>query len=376
MEEIMTLNSVLVIGGGIGGLTAAIALSRKGYSVEIIEKDPSWTVYGVGIIQQFNVVRAMSQIGMLDAYLEEAYGFDFTQMFAPNGHKVAEFPTPRLAGEQFPSNVGIRRTDLQQVLAKGARDLGVTVRLGLTAEALADDGKGVDVTFSDGATGRYDIVVGADGVFSRTRTQLFPDAPKPRYTGQWVWRYNFPQPDDVKCIQIYTGPKGAGLVPLGKGQMYMFLLSEEAPDFRLPKEGAAAIMRERMKGTPPQISALTDQVTVDADVVGRPLETVLVEGDWHKGRVVLIGDAVHACTPHLAQGAGLAIEDGLVLAEELEKADNAKTAFKAYRERRFERAKFIVVNSVRMGDSQMGKIEHVDMADLNRQMIGLMAQPI
>lgn len=372
----MKLNSVLIIGGGIGGLTTAIALRRKGYPVEIIEKDPSWTVYGVGIIQQFNVVRAMNSLGMLDAYMAEAYGFDYTEMYTPTGQKIAEFPTPRLAGEQYPSNAGIRRTDLQRVLADKARELDVKVRLGVTAETLADDGSGVDVAFSDGSRGRYDIVVGADGVFSRTRTQLFPNAPRPRYTGQWVWRYNFPQPEDLTCIRIYTGPHSAGLVPLGKGLMYMFLLSREEPEFRLAKEGAAAVMRDRTKGAAPQIVALAEQIADDAGVVGRPLETVFVEGAWHKGRVVLLGDAVHACTPHLAQGAGLAIEDAVVLADELEKAAEPESAFAAFRARRFDRARFIVVNSVRMGDSQMGKIEHVDMADLNRQAIGLMAQPI
>jgi 2-polyprenyl-6-methoxyphenol hydroxylase-like FAD-dependent oxidoreductase len=372
----MKLNSVLVVGGGIGGLTAAIALRRKGWPVEIIEKDPAWTVYGVGIIQQFNVVRAFASLGLVDAYMAEAYGFDFTEMFTPTGHKIAEFPTPRLAGEQYPSNAGIRRTDLQSVLATRAQELGVKVRLGLTAETLADDGSGVDVTFSDGSKGRYDIVVGADGVYSRTRTQIIPDAPKPRYTGQWVWRYNFPQPDEVKCIRIYTGPKGAGVVPLGKGLMYMFLLSQETTEFRLPKAGSADIMRSRTEGAAPQIVELAKQITDDEGVVGRPLETVFVDGDWHKGRVVLLGDAIHASTPHLAQGAGMAIEDAVVLAEELEKAGDPQSAFKAYRDRRFNRVKFVVENSVRMGDSQMGKIEHVDMADLNRQAIGLMAQPI
>jgi 2-polyprenyl-6-methoxyphenol hydroxylase-like FAD-dependent oxidoreductase len=213
-------------------------------------------------------------------------------------------------------------------------------------------------------------------VFSRTRTQIMPDAPKPRYTGQWVWRYNLPQPDDLKCIRIFTGPKGAGLVPLGKGLMYMFLLSQEPTEFRLPRDGSAALMRERTAGAAPQIVELAKQITDDGGVVGRPLETVFVEGDWHRGRVVLMGDAVHACTPHLAQGAGLAIEDGVVLAEELEKAGDAEGAFRAFRDRRFDRARFVVFNSVRMGDSQMGKIEHVDMADLNRQSIALMAQPI
>lgn len=372
----MKLNSILVIGGGIGGLTAAIALRRKGYPVDIIEKDASWTVYGVGIIQQFNVVRAMGSIGLLDAYMAEAYGFDVTEIHTPDGRKVAAFPTPRLAGEQYPSNAGIRRTDLQRVLATRAQELGAHVRLGVTADRLDDDGTGVDVTFSDGTTGRYDIVIGADGVYSRTRAQVAPDAPAPRYTGQWVWRYNFPQPDELNCIRIYTGPHSAGVVPLGKGLMYMFLLSREADDFRLPKAGAAAIMRSRTEGAAPQIVELAKQITDDEGVVGRPLEVLFLEGDWHKGRIVLLGDAVHASTPHLAQGAGMAIEDGVVLADELEKAADPESAFTAYRARRFERVKFIVENSVRLGDSQMGKIGYVDMAEVQGQALPLMAQPI
>jgi 2-polyprenyl-6-methoxyphenol hydroxylase-like FAD-dependent oxidoreductase len=372
----MKLNSVLVIGGGIGGLTAAIALSRKGYPVEIIEKDPDWTVYGVGIIQQFNVIRVMGSLDLLDAYMAEAFGFDKTEMFTPTGQKIAEFPTPRLAGPEYPSNAGIRRTDLQRVLATKASELGVKVRLGVTADRIEDDGNGVDVAFSDGTSGRYDIVVGADGVHSRTRTQILPDAPQPRYTGQWVWRYNFPQPDDLTGIRIFTGSRGAGLVPLGQGLMYMFLVTEEPEGFRLAVEGSAAILRDRTAGNAPQIVELASQITEDEGVVGRPLETIFLEGAWHKGRVVLIGDAVHASTPHLAQGAGMAIEDGVVLAEELANAADPESAFKAYRDRRFDRTRFIAMNSVRIGESQMGKIEHVDVAALNRETIGLMAQPI
>ena len=117
----MKINSILIVGGGIGGLTAAIALRRKGYPVDMIEKDPDWTVYGVGIIQQFNVVRAMASLDLLDAYLAEAFGFDHTEMYSPGGQKMAHFDTPRLAGPDYPSNAGIRRTDLQRVLVTRAR---------------------------------------------------------------------------------------------------------------------------------------------------------------------------------------------------------------------------------------------------------------
>lgn len=371
------MQSVLIIGGGIGGLTAAIALRRKGFPVEIIERDPDWTVYGVGIIQQFNVVRAMADLDLLDAYLENAFGFDRTTIYGgPQGVEVADFQTPRLAGPDYPSNAGIRRTSLQKVLVTRAKELGATIRLGVTAETFDDDGTGVSVTFSDGTTGRHDIVIGADGVFSQTRAAILPDAPAPRYTGQWVWRYNLPQPADLDRIRVFAGPCNAGLVPLGKGLMYMFLLSQEAPDFKLDLQGAAETMRSRARMAPPQIAEYLPRITEDAGVVGRPLEVVFVDGDWHRGRIVLMGDAVHASTPHLAQGAGMAIEDALVLAEELERADTPESAFAAYRARRFDRTKFIAENSILIGDSQMGKTDPVDVGALNGRTLGLMAEPI
>jgi 2-polyprenyl-6-methoxyphenol hydroxylase-like FAD-dependent oxidoreductase len=374
----MDIEKILIVGGGIGGLTAAIALRHKGIPVEIIERDPDWTVYGVGIIQQMNVIRAMDEIGVLEAYLSKAYGFDRTTIFVgPHGHKEAEFDAPRLAGPQFPSNAGIRRTDLQNVLADEAAAVGANVRLGLTITDLVDDGDGVDVTFSDGSAGRYDIVIGADGVFSSTRQMIMPDAPKPRYTGQWVWRYNLPRPAGIDGIHIFAGPCNAGLVPMNNDLIYMFLLSEEPADFTHPAEGWAAAMRDRAsRMAPPQIATHIDQITDDDGVVARPLEVVLLEGDWHKGRVVLLGDAVHAATPHLAQGAGMAIEDALVLADEIARARTSEAAFAAYRDRRLARVTHVAKTSIMIGDAQMGKIPPVDVGALTGQTIAMMADPI
>ena len=374
----MELNAVLIVGGGIGGLTAAIALRRKGYLVEIIERDPAWSVYGVGIIQQMNVVRAMNDIGVLDAYLQKGSGFSTTTIYAgPRGVEDSKFETPRLAGPDYPSNAGIRRRDLQQVLGDEAKRLGAHVRLGVTIAQMNDDGTGVDVTFSDGSAGRYDIVIGADGIFSATRDAILPDAPKPEYTGQWVWRYNLPRPDSLEGIEIFVGPCNAGLVPMTDDLMYMFLVSQEDPDMSLPTDGAAAAMCARFNMAPPQITALMDQITEDSGVVARPMEVIFLKDQpWHKGRVVLLGDAVHASTPHLAQGAGMAIEDGLVLADELDKATDAEAAITAYRNRRFERVAFVAENSIRIGEMQMGKIPPFDAGALTGQSIKLMCEPI
>ena len=373
----MSVASALIVGGGIGGLTAGIALRQKGIKVEIIERDPEWSVYGVGIIQQMNVIRAMNDLGILDSYLAHSYGFDSTTLFVgPGGVQDAKFDTPKLAGPDKPSNAGIRRTDLQKVLGEGARSAGCAVRLGLTVADMKDDGAGVDVTFSDGTSGRYDIVVGADGIFSATRQMILPDAPKPAYTGQWVWRYNLPRPAEVDGIHIFAGPFNGGFVPMQEDLMYVFLLSQEPDTKAIPVEGSAAAMRARAKMPPPQFAAILEQITDDAGVVARPLETIMLEGDWHKGRVVLIGDAVHASTPHLAQGAGMAIEDGLVLADELTKTENPAEAFAAYRTRRMSRVSHVAKNSVRIGEMQMGKIEPFNVGELTGQTIGMMCQPI
>ncbi len=365
----------LVIGGGIGGLTAAIALRRDGHNVTVIEKDPDWAVYGVGIIQQGNVLRAMKQLDLLDDYVAAAVGFDFVAIHAPDGTQVAKVPSPRLV-EGYPANVGIARPALQKVLGDRTIAAGADVRLGITAHSIDDDGEGVTVRFSDGTDGRYDIVIGADGVYSDTRQKILPDAEKPEYTGQAVWRYNLPRPAELDSLHVYNGPTGVGLVPMSDELMYMYVTTPEPGNPWYDKNGLAQVMREKLAGTAPQIRELAESIADDDGVVYRPLEGMLVRGAWHKGRVVLLGDAVHATTPHLGQGAGMAIEDSIVLAEELAKAESPEEAFAAYRERRFERCRYIVESSLAICHGQLGKGPPVDNHKATAEMFEVTAQPI
>lgn len=366
---------VLIVGGGIGGLTSAIALAKGSHEVHVIEKDPNWAVYGVGIIQQSNVVRAMDQLGLLDDYVEAGFGFDQVEVFIPNGTRVAIIPSPKLV-EGYPANVGIGRRALHKVLGDRAKEAGARIRLGITANSMADDGQGVDVTFSDQTTGRYDMVIGADGLYSATRRMLFPDAPTPEFTGQSVWRYNFERTDDVVSLCAYEGKIGIGLVPLSATLMYMYVTTPEPGNPRYPVEGLAAAMRGKLVGQSPKIAALVEQITDDSEVVYKPLEWIFLEGDWHKGRVVLLGDAAHATTPHLGQGAGMAIEDSIVLAEEIARADSIERAFGAFHDRRYERCRYVVEASRAISLGQIGKGPVIEQGSATHAMTQFVAEPI
>jgi len=366
---------ILVIGGGIGGLTAAIALRRQGFDVTVIEKESDWTVYGVGIIQQGNVLRAMNSLGLLERYVNAGAGFDALEIYAPDGTKVARLPSPRLLEDQ-PATLGIGRPALHRVLIDAATTSGAAMSLGTVAESIDDTGRKLRVGFSNGSEREFDLVIGADGVHSQVRASLFPEAGAPQFTGQAVWRYNLPRPPDLDAMHVYNGPIGTGLVPISADLMYIYATTPEPDNPRCPREGLAAAFRGKLAGCAPAIRAVAEQITDDTGVVYRPLEWLLVEGPWHKGRVVLLGDAAHSATPHLGQGAGLAIEDALVLADELARHGRLEDALRAYRERRFDRCAYVVHASLAICMGQLGKGPPVDNARAAAEMFDVVARPI
>ncbi|MBP5946929.1 MULTISPECIES: FAD-dependent oxidoreductase [Pseudomonas] len=371
------VNKVLIVGGGIGGLCAAIALRRKGIAVDLIELKSQWTVYGVGIIQQSNVVREMAKLGVLDGYLDAAYAFEDVAIYGPGGQQLARIPGQRLAGPEYPANVGISRLALHNVLSTTAMELGANVRLGLSVESLNDRGDSVEVVFTDGTDGTYDLVVGADGLFSKVRELLFGDTYQPRFTGQSVWRYNFPRAAQIDHLANYQSAAGnAGLVPLAGNLMYMFLTSHEPANPWMDPATLAEQMRQRLQGFSGLIGELREQITDSSQVVYKPMEVIFVDEPWHRGRVLLIGDAAHATTPHLGQGAGMAIEDAVVLSEELTAGGSVEQQLERFMARRFARCKFISESSVLAGDKEMQQDRDFDRIGLVKQMLARTAEPI
>ncbi|QOU07356.1 FAD-dependent oxidoreductase [Pseudomonas fluorescens] len=371
------VKKVLIVGGGIGGLCAAIALRRQAIEVDLVELKTQWTVYGVGIIQQSNVVREMAKLGVLDGYLDAAYAFEDVTINTTAGEQLARIPGQRLAGPEYPANVGISRLAQHQVLSETTIALGASIRLGLSVQSLEQVDEGVDVLLTDGSRDCYDLVVGADGLYSRIRGLLFGEQYRPRFTGQSVWRYNFPRAAGIDHLATFQGPAGnAGLVPLGRDQMYLFVTSHEPANPRMDAATLATQMRQRLNGFTGLIGELREQILDSDQVVYKPLEVVFVSEPWYRGRVVLIGDAVHATTPHLGQGAGMAIEDAVVLGEELVADGSVEQQLERFMARRYERCKFISESSVLAGDKEMTHDSGFDRIGLVRRMLEVTAEPI
>ena len=341
---------VLIVGGGIAGTLSAIALHDRGFEVELIELDPNWRVYGAGITITGPTLRAFAALGLLEQIKAVGYTGDGLVVRDVAGEIISSIPTPVRSADEIPGTGGIMRPVLHGVLSAAVRDRGVKVRLGCTVDSFDDRADSVSVHLSDGSASRYDLVVGADGVQSRLRSLLFPQAPLPEYTGQACWRLVAPRPPEIdrRCFFL-GGPVKVGLTPVSATEMYMFLLErtdtkERPDDAELPGR-----LRTLLDGYGGPLVEIRESLGDTSRIVYRPLEVFKMPPPWSLGHVQLIGDAVHPTTPQLASGAGLAVEDGLVLAEELSAAQSVNEALSRFIERRWPRCKLVVETSLEIG---------------------------
>lgn len=370
---------ILIIGGGFSGMSAAIALRRGGHAVELVEIDPGWRSYGAGISLGGATLRAFRTLGILDEFLQHGHAADGVDIHLPTGQKIATLPTPRVAGPEVPGGGAVMRPVLARILAEATRASGAQVHLGCTFESIAQDAEGADVAFSDGRKGRYDLVIGADGLYSKVREAVFPDAPAPRYVGQAVWRAVLPRPAEIHTATMWVGPRiKAGVNPVSKEEMYLFVTEDREINERIDPAQFATMLRGLLAGFPaPVVQRMREQLSAEnARIVYRPLEGLLMPRPWHQGRVQLIGDAVHATTPHLASGACIGIEDALVLAEELQRHGEVAAACDAFEARRWERCRMVVENSGRLCEIEIHGGDKNEHQRIMRESLMALAQPI
>jgi 2-polyprenyl-6-methoxyphenol hydroxylase-like FAD-dependent oxidoreductase len=352
------VDRVLIVGGGPAGMTAAIALARRGVRCEIVELSEDWQPAGIGIGLQSPPMRALRDLEVLPAIVDRSWHHAVIDMMRPDGVKVAEMPQVNVLGPEDPPFVTMSRMTLHEVLEERLRSFNVPVRLGVTVSAVSDG----EVTFTDGTSGSYDLVVGADGVHSTMRPMLLPDAPEPSYAGQVIWRLDVRKPEALERYTMMLGRSvRLGLVPIAPGRAYVWMLDSSSG----PAPFGFVV---------PEIAA---QITSPDQVDFRALYWLLVPPPWGSGRVVLIGDAAHTTTPQMAWGVGLAIEDALVLAELVASGIDALDVAARLSERRFERCRLVVDGSLQLSRWERSPDEPgADPARLIRDTFEALAAPI
>ena len=344
------VGKVLIVGGGIGGLSTAIGLGQVGIDAEVVEIKREWAIYGVGIIQPGNAIRAYEALGVAGLCLERGFVYKRQRHYDADGNMIGERTMPPIDGLDIVGHCGIPRPVLHDILVSRARAHGAGIRTGVTVEALQDSRDGVDVTFTDGSTGRYDLVIGADGTYSKIRQMVFGDVYKPRFSGQGCWRFTTEKSPEMDWSCAFHGPNKAGLIPLTRNSMYMFLTTSEPGNPWMPDDRLHDLMRARLYGHGGLAGEICNRIQRPEDVVYKPMETILVPRPWYRGRVLLIGDAAHTTTPHHAQGAAMAVEDAVVLSELLRADGELDDVLEQFMERRWPRCKLVVDASVQVGE--------------------------
>lgn len=334
---------VLIVGTGIGGATAAVTLARLGLDVHCIDIKPERPTAGAGICLLHNTMRALKGIGLAEPCLESGMPFAVFKEFDAAGRLLHTHPAP--------PSCGIRRPELARILETAAQESGAVLEKGVTVQDLTDQGGCVEVQFSDGREASYDLLVAADGVYSGLRKRVFGTDYEPRFAGQSVWRFNAPRPAEADGFCLYRTPAGKvlGIFPTSQESCYMFYLESSPEPLRISEDRSHVLIRERLADfDAPAICDALDLITDSSQVIFRPLDITLVPTPWHRGRVVLLGDAAHAPTPQMTSGAGMAVEDAVVLAECVASSDSVGEALAGYDRRRFDRVKRIYDASLQL----------------------------
>jgi 2-polyprenyl-6-methoxyphenol hydroxylase-like FAD-dependent oxidoreductase len=324
-------------------------------------------------------LRALDALGLAQEAVAQGHPMRGDTTWLADGQtQLADNDWPPLV-ESLPPGNGITRPRLHRIFQRHTLDSGADVRTGVTFTTIDDGDDGVRVAFSDGQTRDYDLVVGADGLYSQVRETVFDAELKPSYTGQVCWRYNLPRIDGLDKIWVFIGATGtAGFVPLATDLMYMLTIEKppEGQPLRIERTGMAALYRERLAQFGGPVASQRELIIDDDAVVYRPVENVLVPPPWHRGRVVLIGDAAHATSPHCGQGAAQAIEDALVLREELGSDQSLEQALEAFTRRRFERCKVIVEGSEAIGRWEQDHSLPLDPSQVRQEVMMAAMAPI
>ncbi|WP_066303673.1 FAD-dependent monooxygenase [Bacillus sp. FJAT-29814] len=348
--------NISIIGGGIGGICTAFALQQRGHDVTLYEGAATFQSQGAGLGVGANAMKALDKLGLKEQMMEHSQILRKMIILSDKGKPITETDSLMVSERFGTDNVTIHRADLLLVLRNALKP--GTIVFNKRCVDFVQEQDGVTISFEDGETVRSDAVVAADGINSLFRRNLVPDS-KPRYAGYTCWRAVITDPaiviDNLVATETW-GPSGRyGIVPLAGGKIYWFAcVKAKARDQRIAKYGIKdllSIFKGYHRPIPQILHATDEKSLIHNDILDiKPIQ------QFAFGRIVLLGDAAHATTPNLGQGAGLAMEDAYVLARCLMTAGEIVTAFKEYERKRLARTRKIIKMSNQIG--QIAQLEN------------------
>ena len=372
----MTIKKALFVGGGIAGTSAAISLARLGIACDVAEMSDEPT--GATITMLSRSINGLKDLGVLESVLAQGTLTTPETHWRYLDHTGTEIPTPPMpprVESELPWGIYIMRSNLIDELRKAAIRAGARLRIGTRATEFEERGEIVNVRFSDGSEDSYDLIVGADGVRSNVRRQIFPQSPSPAYSGVTMFRGMFDGISEELPIGAYiAGDTFVMTHRVPDGRTYMATGQQYAAAPRISQAEAREIVRALLAPfSAPLIRGIVSQIDDNYRVIVNDYNVLMVQQPWYKGRVVLIGDAAHATSANLSYGGGMAIEDGVVLGEEFARGGDLDDVLQRFMKRRFERTRLVVDTAIAVQKLQEGgasgaeqnALRAVAMAELN-----------
>jgi 2-polyprenyl-6-methoxyphenol hydroxylase-like FAD-dependent oxidoreductase len=336
---------ILIVGAGIGGLTLAAALRQHGLTSTVVERAASVVSVGAGIGLGPNAMAILHRLGTGAPIAAAGRAVSELRITDEAGRLLQRLDLAHASRHFGGQTIALHRATLQDALLQPVRDL---VRTNTTVTTVEPRGRSVAATLSDGSRDEYDLLVGADGIRSAVRRMVF-DATAPRYAGYTSWRFVVPLPRPLPdSTEMWGRGCRLGLVPIGDGLLYGFAVlnrpagAADAPEDRLARLKAAF---GGFGGPAPDVLRL---ITVPEQLIHADIEEVTLRR-WVRGPVALLGDAAHAMTPNLGQGAGMAIEDAFVLATLLANSRSTDQALARYQAQRMRRVREVQHAARRVG---------------------------
>jgi 2-polyprenyl-6-methoxyphenol hydroxylase-like FAD-dependent oxidoreductase len=342
------LGRVLIIGGGIGGLSLAAGLLESGIEASVYEQAPSLGRVGAGLTLWANALRALRKLGLAESVIASGSRIHQGEIRNARGRTLAVSRPGELEERFGEPTIAIHRAELHGILLSALP--ASSVRLGEKCVRVEQDESGVTVHFESGRSERAGLLVAADGIHSVVRGQLFPEV-RPRYAGYTAWR-GVVRTEDSAALGVSSETWGPGsrfgILRIDETQVYWFATANAPAGERRTADEQKDFLRKRFRGWHHPIQMLIESTPADK-ILHTDIYDIEPLNSWRAGRVVLLGDAAHATTPNLGQGGCMAIESGVVLARCLKEESELAAALARYEAERMPRTRWITEQSWKIG---------------------------